>query len=777
MALLRRLSFIMLLLSFIGCGGGEGGLSPGTGTGTGGTDGGSTDEITITLSLSDTNVTNATPVTATATVMQGGSAVSGKAVTFELELTDENIASLNPENGVRTTNSDGIATIEIHAGGVQGGGTITAVIGDVTSDSLGFDSAGDGNTGDTTRVETVSVFASSQQLASSGADEITLSAIVKDKSNNLIKGATVSFATDSGSVQEVKKVTGDDGKATALLKTENEFTNRVIAVTATSDTISDSVNVAVVGTSITLTGSSALAINDENNFVIKVLDSDGNGIAETTVELSLSNTTASGAVADLTLPSNVKTDFNGQAIVKITGTTGGSNTIVAKALGASTSQKISVQADSFLFSQFTNGNGASVNPSSTDVLPDVLLSDSATVTLTWLRSGVAVPDGTAVSFTATRGTLTAKSATTVNGKATATLNSTNAGKSIITFTGVDGNIELNNQLEFEFIAETANRLIAQASPKSIGPSGQTSTISLIVKDINGNLVKNKTIDFELTDVNGGSIFPASAVTDSNGSASTIYTSNAVSAQDGISIKATVRDKPTVNDTVTLTVADRELFIALGTGNELEETDDGTTYTKKFVAFVTDVDSNPVVNQRLTISAVPKGFHKGQWVQVYKDAAKDEFIQWATVGLPSVANPALYSDWNSTHYCVNEDTNIDGILDPGEDTNGDERLTPGNVLSSLAAVSTDGLETAQAEAITDSEGKVVIDLVYPQSFGSWVDINLIVSGSVKGTESFAKSTFTLQTSAEDVLTENISPPIANTGARGPFGLMPSCNNID
>ena len=254
----------------------------------------------------------------------------------------------------------------------------------------------------------------------------------------------------------------------------------------------------------------------------------------------------------------------------------------------------------------------------------------------------------------------------------------------------------------------------------------------------------------------------------------------MSSQDNIQIKATVRDKPDVNDTVTLTVADREMFIAIGTGNEIEETDDGTTYTKKFAAFVTDVDSNPVTDQKLTISAVPQGFYKGQWVPVYKDTAKEKFISWVTVGLvrPNLGrDPAIIGDWDPTHYCINEDTDIDGVLDTDEDTNNDGRLTPGNVLSSLAAVSTDGLETATVEAVTDSEGKIVIDLVYPQSFGHWVDINIIVSGSVKGTESFAKTTFTLPVAASDVLSESITPPLANVGTKGPFGLLPDCTTAE
>ncbi|WP_448566184.1 Ig-like domain-containing protein [Thalassotalea ganghwensis] len=776
MALLRRLSFIMVLLTFIGCGGGDGGFNTG---GDGNGDDGSTDVPYLEVTLSGEAVSEAEPLSITAKVMRGDAPVVGKLVTFTLS--DDELAFFEPTNGAKSTGSDGIAAVTLHAGSKAGGGNIfvsTTVDGETLSFEVAFDSAGDGNTGGVRQVATIDLFADSQQLASSGADEINLTAIVKDNNNNLLEGAEVVFSANSGSIQTIKTITEADGKATALLKTEGNSENRVVNVTVQSDNQQDSINIAVIGTTITINGSSALAIGDENNFVVKVLDSDGNGIAEQTVALALQSEPNSNGVADVTIPASVTTDFTGQARFQVTGNTGGSNAIIASALGAEFNKAVSVQADSFLYTEFNNNSGDIVNPTSTAV-PDVFLSKSAQVTLTWLRSGVPVADGTPVSFTTTRGSLVANNATTVDGKVTAHITSANAGRAILTFTGVDGNIELSNQLEFEFVAETAHRLVAQASPKSIGPSEQTSTISVVVKDVNGNLVKNKAIDFSLEDTSGGSIFPASAVTDSNGSASTVYTSKTVSAQNGVKITATVRETPSVNDVVELTVAERELFIAIGTGNTIEESHE-TTYTKRFVAFVTDIDSNPVADQELTISAVPERFYKGQWVPIYRDEAGGAFLQWAAVGErrdPVNTSGFLYSDYFSKHACPNEDSNIDGIMDPNEDTNGDGQLTPGNVLSSLATVSVEDGDQALVEAVTDQEGKIIIDMIYPQSMAEWVDIRLIVSGKVSGTESFTQTVFTLPVAAEDVLDEDITPPLQNVGNIAPWGLIADCTNID
>ncbi|MBL4942043.1 MAG: Ig-like domain-containing protein [Colwellia sp.] len=720
---------------------------------------GETSAMLVELTLSpDKNVSATNPLTITATVRQDGAPVTDALVTFTLDNTD--LASFSPQTGTANTNNEGIATILLTAGGSAGAGEISASIAGVELAKTTFDSAGDGNPDDSPNVANIALFASSQQLASSGAQEIELIAIAKDVNNNLLADVNINFSADSGDIEQVKTLTGIDGKATVKLKTEANNANRVITTIATSGSASDSLEIQVVGTTVTLTGSSSLAVNDGNNFIIKVLDSDGEGIANTIVTLSLTNEstdTPTGDIAAITLPESTVTDHTGQATVIVIGTTGGTNTIVAAALGANAGQSVAVQADSFLFTSFTDGV-IIVNPSDDTNLPDVKLAPTeAIITLTWLRSGVAVDDGTNISFTTTRGTLAANSATTLNGMVIAKVSSSDAGKALVTFVGIDTvdgkNIELTNQIEFEFVADTAATIKAQASPNSIGPDGQTSTISVVVKDVNGNLVKGKTIKFELTDTSGGSIFPATAVTDSSGSASTVYTSLSTSAQDAVTIATTVVETPAVTDTVTLTVAERGLFISLGTGNKVEEL--GTdSYVKEYAVFVTDANSNPIANEVLTISAIPYNYYKGFWIQTYDG---DEFISWVAVGENSGG-----SILNPRHECLNEDVNLDGILDVGEDNNGDGKLTPGNIVA------------AQDSIVTDEDGRAVVRIIYPQSYAHWSDIKLIASTKVSGTENSAQTIFSLPVLAAHVLNENVSPPTQGVGTNGPFGLRADCS---
>ncbi len=763
MQLLRRLSFTMLLMSLmtlVACGDGDGDL-------TGGDDGTTPDAVTLTVTKSDGDLAAANDITVTATVLENGSPVANKTVTFSLAV--EGSAILDPLAGTKTTDANGNASITVKVSDMEGGVNVTASY-ESASDNVGFDSLGDGD-----RVvigepepETITLFANTQQLASSGAEMITLTAIAKDANNHLMSGVTINFSVDSGTIGgveneagEVSNVTDINGRVQKGLETPTNQENRVITVNVSSidGGVTDTLEIDVVGTTITLAGSSSLALNDESIYNVRVVDSDGKGIARTAVMVSAVN------VDGVIIPSTVETDSTGQAKINVTGTTGGTNTIIVSALGASASQDISVQADSFLFTGFVecekddSACGEVINPS-TDELSgenaEILLSKKVKVTLTWLRSGLPVADGTVVNFTTTRGSLASDSAITVAGKVTATLTSTNAGKALLTFTGVDTvnseNIELNNQLEFEFVADTAHRIIAQAFPVSIGPNGQTSTVSVVVRDPEGNLVKNKTVKFELEDVSNGDLEPATAVTDSNGSASTVYTSKSTSAHEGVQITTTVVDTPAVTDSIALTVADREVFIRLGTGNTILQ-HDINTYNKQYSVFVTDIDSNPVPNVTLTVSAIPKEYFKGIWI-AYLDE-EGEFVQWGP-------------EYHAT--CANEDLDKNGILDDietpirEEDTNKDGVLTPGNIVN------------AQGLVTTDENGIAMIDIRYAEVYGYWANIELIVSTKVNGTESFAKVLFNLDVFADDVNNEDLAPA-AFIWPSGPFGQSGSCEDPD
>jgi hypothetical protein len=97
----------------------------------------------------------------------------------------------------------------------------------------------------------------------------------------------------------------------------------------------------------------------------------------------------------------------------------------------------------------------------------------------------------------------------------------------------------------------------------------------------------------------------------------------------------------------------------------------------------------------------------------------------------------------------------GILDTGEDRNGDGVLTPGNVVSVTPG-------TVQ----TDATGRATVSLIYGENFAPWVEVRLTASAVVAGTESRRDAEFVLNGSAEDFSKED-NPP---AGVVSPFGMF-------
>src|SRR5690606_8866239 len=246
------------------------------------------------------------------------------------------------------------------------------------------------------------------------------------------------------------------------------------------------------------------------------------------------------------------------------------DTISATALGISATASVAVSNVAFTFSAPVTNTEIPLN-----TLMDVVVNYS--------QGGGGLP-GETIEFSTTRGTLSMGTAVTdASGNATVQVSSTNAGPALLT-----AKIQSNGttiQRAVEFVATVPATLELQASPFTVATNDQ-STITAIVRDATGNLVKNQTVNFVLTDTSNGSLSVAQAVTNSQGRAQTCYNAgSSTSAVDGVRIDATVAGTA-VTDFVELTVAKREVFISLGTGNEIEEPNTAQ-YRKEWVIQVTD----------------------------------------------------------------------------------------------------------------------------------------------------------------------------------------------
>lgn len=672
------------------------------------------------------SLSGATPLRLTTIVTDAsGSPISDSLINYTFE--PEGLAIFGNDSGTARTNSEGIGVLDIMVGDDSGAGKIIATLETGESESTTFDSSGVTQINE--QPASLDLFSSSIQLASSGSDQIELLALVKDENNVLLENINVTFSADSGANLQLPDggsvaVTGPDGIARAFLNTLNQPENRTISVVASAAGLTETqtLDIQVVGTEININGAASLIINDPAPITINVVDSDGKGIANQTVNIS--------AVTGLLSDTAPVTSDTGQVTVDYTASAAGTDTITASALNVVGNFELIVQEDDFAFSA--------------QPLDVVELGADAVLSITWLKENVAFENGS-VTLTSSRGVvLTPNSVTDANGEVSFTIQSNNAGFASVSATGVDGDgNQVSARTQVEFVATDANSIIVDGTPDSIGPSGLTSTITAVVRDASGNLVKGKVINFVVDDVSGGNISPNQATTDRSGIASTVYTSNAVSSFEAVKVYATVSDTPAVTSFTLLTVGDRAFDISIGTGRLIEEPED-SSYSKEFSVFVTDPDSNPVPNALMTFSAPPVAFsqggvfRKGNWLW---NALDDIWVR------------------NTTATCPNEDINGNGILDAGEDVNGDGLLTPGNVVSIPSA------------GTTDENGQTLIDVLYAKQFGGWVDVDIAVKAESAGSESAESQEFSLSVSVADLKVEGSPPPVS------PYGTGTSCTDTN
>jgi len=582
-------------------------------------------------------------------------------------------------------------------------------------------------------------------LRSSGADTAILTAIVKDVNNVVIAGATVNFATTSGggSLAVAQPLTDATGQAKATLSTPNNPENRIITVTATvsGTAITDTLLISVTGTQLILTAPSSMASGDSANLTLALRDADGVGIGNQTIIMT-------SARANGFVPASPITGVTGNATVAYTATNGGSETITATTLNGTVvaTAAFTISSESFVLSK-------------TAPAGDIPLGSSGTVQLTWTSAGVGVVGN--VTFTTTRGTVdglaTVTKATNASGVATIAVAATNAGPAVITAVATGGP---TGQLSIEFIATTPTAITVDASPTSIGPGGKQSTINAVVRDSTGNLVKNQTVIFTLDDTTGGSIFPASSVTDSSGLASTVYTSsNTASAQNGVRITGTVSGTA-ISDVATLTVAQTSLFISIGTGNSIQEPD-SASYIKEFIVFITDANGVARPNQSFIASVVPRP-NDGTANPDPGIADKAAYMKGVFVAGVTHWQPAYVS------YCRNEDSDLDGVLDSGEDYNADGLLTPGNQVAL----------DASSSFVTNAAGFATIKLRYAQQYAYWMQVRIRIAATVSGTESFADQYYVLEGLAADYVIATAPPGRVYPGFVGsPFGRSATCTDIN
>lgn len=700
------------------------------------------DSLTMTMTLSDNTgletslVSNAKPLTVAVQITSKlGVNQAGKLVTFKLN--DDALGFFSNAAGTAETDANGIARIVLTAGTKSGAGIVSATISAPAEQSVTktFTSAGDGGVVDTKPVGSIVLYSDKLALGTGVNDKVALTALVRDRNNVLMKGVKVQFTANNDGVLQVESdVTGADGLAKASLSSKSNYNLRDVVVTAAAGTdgLSDDVTIKVVGNTLSIVSVGTIVLNSEIEMTFSLLDSEGRGIADIPLTLtsSLGNTFSVNAPRTDLLSGQTKVRY--KAVLAGTGT----DVVTVSALGVSAAKSIVINPDEFAFTS-----------AATSVI-EIPLNSAVSQQVLWKHNSQAVANEQ-VRFVSTRGYVAATSNgfgsnavvdvnTDTSGLATVFLKSSLSGLALISAESTKATPAISTSRIVEFVATDAQKVEVQITPAQIA-AGETATVQAVVRDPLNNPVKNKTIVFSLVDSFGGQLSPVTAVTNSQGVATTNFTADVTSpgsghpgSQTGLKVKAALVTDETISGVGLLSVGQRTLFFRFGTGNEISKKQQ-SLYSKEFAVLVTDSAGNAVPNQLLTVAVFPKRYSKGRWARY---PATGAFKYWRS-----------YRSTNNATDCGSEDTNRDGILEAGEDANRDGQLTPGNVVS------------VERTITANSEGIAFFNLVYPREYGAWVDVEIVVSGSANGTENQTYRNYGLGVASDDVTNESI-PPVPN-----------------
>lgn len=211
-------------------------------------------------------------------------------------------------------------------------------------------------------VASISLVASATTIVASGADgtEVTLTAIVKNASNNALSGQTVAFTASSGTISNTTRVTDANGTVVEKLSVKGDATLRDITISASSGGITSApvvIKVVPVTSGIasllltssggTLASSGGTAVN----VIAFVKDANNANVPNASVTFSAD----SGALGATT----VNTNAQGQATVSLS--TGGDASLrtikVSATAGAQTaSTDISVSGTKLAITAFSSIN-------------------------------------------------------------------------------------------------------------------------------------------------------------------------------------------------------------------------------------------------------------------------------------------------------------------------------------------------------------------------------------------------------------------------------------
>ncbi|MGR3977328.1 hypothetical protein FW754_06555 [Acinetobacter sp. 1207_04] len=612
---------------------------------------------------------------------------------------------------------------------------------------------GNQNPGSTDAVvaELLSIGQSKSSLNAGTEDSLVLTIRTLDKSGGIIpksnikveivdaQNAGASLSTPTALVSDENGiVTTNLGLVSANL---NYKMNRTITVIVTSGTVKQEIVIPVNGTVVDISSDVNLLEEGQNAAVtVKAVDAAGKAL----VGAKASLVDATGAE----VYSAVTTGQDGSATFKVPyDKVRNSPNQKLELLG-----KITVDGKNLSVSNLLSAGGVTL---AANIANNVIqtVSDSSPVGVGISKNIIvkvtattqAELIGKTVSFETTNGTIT-PSSTITNirqesgkwvGDATTTLKGSIAAVATVSAQFGNDIVYISQQ-----ISAGAPKTVSIQSEASVLAPGASTKVIALVKDANGTPIPNTKVNFTvLKDTSSnGRISQPSAMTDSAGRATVIYTAgSAQTLGDGVEIQAIASNSsapaPVYSENLLLTVSTQSAFITVAQNHEIiKVTGDNTYYYKEFSASVVDTAGNPIANQKISISLGLNSFLKGQfkWVRDY-NYGQDGSGSWAWL--------------SSLQWSRDYMTYVNGISKPVVtyvECPSNEFPNPVSILAADNSI----LGTT-GSFVTDSQGKFDFKVRYNRNYSSWLRVNLTASTIVSTKDNKTALSFMPPVAADDV----------------------------
>jgi hypothetical protein len=625
----------------------------------------------------------------------------------------------------------------------------------------------------------IRVISNESSIETGGNDIARITTLVTDESNRVISGKEVQFSSTGGVLQNISAVTNEAGQATAELSLAGDYRNQDITVEATVDDQVGSVTVSTSGSAISIAGPTALVTGNTAELEITLSGGNDQPIANEPIEI------LSSAGNTISNPSPT-TNASGKVLVTV-GSAAGDDVITVNALDTTvTGTHVINVAEDILAVETIDGVDYDSLPVDS-FWPFRVRWESSNNPVVGQQLKFGITAGVVrQSGSADAGSSSVVATTDASGVATIEVKSSSAGPATISFAD-NADSDPFSQFDVEFVAFNVTNIEVEAAPASVA-TGNPSTIAAVVTDDFGNPVRDVVVEFSSPDLRGGNLSPVTAVTDSDGRARITFTAGALPTQEGeISIVAAATDFTSVEDTVQMTVTERQLNVVIGLAGTVSQADNDTRYRKAGVVQVTDGLGRPVPDASILVTLNPLVYRYGQMItiDVNDDGEPDQWARAAEFSQDTadaiIANGEDPADYAFTYTCVsedkngnrildtvNEDLNFNGVLDAGEDTNGngildiDEDVNNNGELDPRdpALVTEDEVNTPTViggEITTDSNGVGFFSLAYPQSNALWFDVTINARVQALGTEAVAEFETPLVIATSDIEDPEVEPP--------------------